>query len=131
MKLLAIAFVLTISSISFAHAGHDKIPGAIQAPHGGAVQGTSQLYLELVNDATGIKLYPLTHDLGPISPNEVTLMATAQAPKKKKEPVKFAATDDHFEGTINTMGSYRYTLELMTTYKGKKEKVSFQVEPQG
>ncbi len=115
---------------SFAHEGHDKTPGSVQAPHGGVVQGTNTLYLELVNDASGIKLYPLTHDLTPIALKEVTLTATAQPPKKAKAPVKFTPVDDHFEAKVEAKGAYRYTLDVSTTYKGKKEKLTFQVEPQ-
>lgn len=113
-----------------AHAGHDQTPGSVQAPHGGVVQGTRELYLELVNDASGIKLYPLTHDLAPIAPKEITLTGSAQAPKKAKVPVKLSVVEDHFEGKIDMKGAYRYTLELSVGYKGKKEKASFQVEPQ-
>lgn len=114
----------------YAHEGHDKMPGAVQAPHGGTVKGTSQLYIELVNEPSGIKLYPLTHEMTPVALKDVTIAGTAEAPKKKKETVKFTNTDDHFEAKVDAKGAYRYTLELMTTYKGKKEKITFQVEPQ-
>jgi len=127
---LIVAVTLGLGSFSYAHEGHDKMPGTLQAPHGGTVKGTSQLYIELVNEASGIKLYPLTHEMTPVVPKEVTIVATAQAPKKKKEPVTFTSADDHFEAKVDAKGAYRYTLELTTTYKGKKEKVTFQVEPQ-
>lgn len=122
---------LGVSQLGHAHAGHDKIPGDVQAPHGGTIQGTSHLYLELVNDASGIKLYALTHEMTPVAPTEVSVVATAQPPKKKKEPVKFAVVDDHFEAKVDAKKVYRYTLEITATYKGKKEKAKFQVEPQG
>lgn len=116
---------------SYAHEGHDKTPGAIEALEGGVVQGTSQLYLELVGGASGIKLFARTHDQAKVLPSELKLLGTAQAPKKKKVPVKFTEVDDHYEAKVDAKGAYRYTLELTTTYKGKKEKVTFQVEPQG
>ncbi len=123
-------FLILMVTLGYAHEGHDKMPGAVQAPHGGTVKGTSQLYIELVNEASGIKLYPLTHEMAPVAPKEVTIVATVQAPKKKKEAVKFTVADDHYEAKVDAKGAYRYTLELTTTYKGKKEKVVFQVEPQ-
>lgn len=123
--------VLGIQNIR-AHEGHDQTPGSVNAPHGGSIQGTNQLYWELVKDATGVKLYPLTHELSPIAPKDVQMSGTIQFPKKtKKEPVKFSPADDHFAAQVDAKGAYRYTLELAFTYKGKKEKVKFQVEPQG
>ncbi len=132
MKRLRSAVLLSLAfgTYAAAHEGHDKAPGSVQAPHGGVVQGTSQMYIELVNDASGIKLYPLTHDLVAVATKNVKVAATAQAPKKKKEPVKLTAVEDHFEGKVDAKGAYRYTLVLETTYQGKKEKVTFQVEPQ-
>lgn len=124
-------FGLLLYGPVFAHEGHDKTPGAIAAPHGGAVQGTSSLYWELLSDSSGLKLYPLTHDLTPIEPKSISLSGTASFPKKPKaEPVTFAAQSDHFSAQVNSKGSHRYTLSLSFTYKGKKEKVKFQVEPQ-
>ncbi len=132
MLAVLMGVVLAGSSVtqSYAHEGHDKTPGSVQAPHGGVVQGSSSLYLELVNDASGIKLYPLTHDLAPIALKDVKVTAMAQPPKKAKLPVKFTEADDHFEAKVDAKGSYRYTLEVSTAYKGKKEKLTFQVEPQ-
>lgn len=118
------------SNEACAHEGHNKTPGAIKAPNGGVVEGTSDLYIELVNDASGIKLFPMTHDLAPISPKEVKLMGTSQVPKKAKTSVKFSVVEDHFESKVDAKGAYRYTLELSVEFKGKKEKVKFQVEPQ-
>ena len=78
---IVLAALLVFQSPAFAHEGHDATPGAIQAPHGGVVQGTAELYLELVNEASGIKLYPLTHDLKPIPLKEVKVEAFAQRPR--------------------------------------------------
>lgn len=125
-------FACLFSTSIQAHEGHDKTPGAVSAPHGGVVKGTSQIYLELVNEAGGIKVYPLTHDSSPIALKEVTIKGTATFPKKAKgEPVSFASGDDHFAAKVNAKGAYRYSLDLTVTYKGKQEKITFQVEPQG
>lgn len=117
-------------SFAFGHAGHDKTPGAMDAPHGGVMQGTSELYFELVSDASGVKLYPLTHESKPIALDALKVLATVQLPKKKKEPVKLDPVEDHYEAKIDAKGASHFTLEVVTNYKGKKEKVQFQVEPQ-
>lgn len=130
--LLAVMMVIGIQQVGFAHEGHDKTPGAVAAPHGGIIQGTDQLYLELVNESGGIKIYPLTHETAAISLKEVTLQGAATFPKKlKAEPVTFTQSEDHFSAKVNAKGAYRYTLDLTVSYKGKKSKVKFQVEPQG
>lgn len=134
MKQFALALMMVIGTyqMSFAHEGHDKTPGSVVAPHGGVIKGTNQLYLELVNESGGIKVYPLTHDSAPILLKEVTLQGSATFPKKSKaEPVSFIQAEDHFFAKVNVKGAYRYSLDLVVTYKGKKEKVKFQVEPQG
>ena len=133
-KILVVLTATVLSAFTFhafAHEGHDKTPGAIAAPHGGIIQGTDHLYLELVNDASGLKLYPITHDMTAIPVKEIKLTATAMVPKKsKKEIVILTPEDDHFSGKYDAKGAHRYSLNVSLTYKGKKEKVTFQVEPQ-
>ncbi len=125
--ILAVAF----SSVGFAHEGHDNTPGAITAPHGGIVKGGDPLYWELVSDASGVKLYPLTHDQKLIPLKEMSVTGTAEFPKKaKKDIVKFSIVDDHYSAQVNTKGVSHYALEITSTYQGKKGKVKFQVEPQ-
>lgn len=123
---MSLAFIGT----AFAHEGHNKTPGSIAAPHGGVIKGTNQLYIELVSDASGIKLYPLTHDLTAISTNDVKLVASSQVPKKKKENVKLSQVGDHYEAIVDAKGAYHYSFSLEVSYKSKTEKVLFQVEPQ-
>ncbi len=123
--------VMGFSNPTFAHEGHDKTPGVVTAPHGGVVQGSDNLYWELVKESADLKLYPLTHDLAPIPLKEISLTGTATLPKKKKgDAVKFSPMSDHFITQVDAKGAYRYSLDLSFTYKGKKEKVKFQVEPQ-
>ena len=132
-RLLAVlAVTASFSQMSLAHEGHDKTPGAVAAPHGGVVKGTDQLYMELVNETGGVKVYPLTHDSTPIPLKEITLSGSVTFPKKPKaESVKFTQGDDHFTAKVDAKGAYRYSLDLVVTYRGKKEKLKFQVEPQG
>ena len=135
MKKLVVSLgilILSLPGTVFAHEGHDKTPGVGSAPHGVGIKGTEQLYIELVNETGGIKIYPLTHDLAAVPLKDVSLEATATFPKKPKaEPVVFTQAEDHFLAKVDGKGAYRYSLDLTVTYKGKKEKMKFQVEPQG
>lgn len=119
---------------AFAHEGHDELPGSIQAPHGGVIQTTPEHYVELVTSASGVKIYLMTHEMKPVLPSDVTVQATMQLPKKKKEPAPIAAAGEAFEIKANSRGAHRYQLNLEITPKknprAKKESVTFQVEPQ-
>ncbi len=130
-------FILTLMMVAgpfqrgFAHEGHDKTPGAMAAPHGGVIIGTSQLYLELVSESGGVKIYPLTHDTASIPTKEVALQGSITFPKKPKAvPIAFVQNETHFSAKVDAKGAYRYFLDIVVTYKGKKDKVRFQVEPQ-
>lgn len=123
---------LTALLISFsvgAHEGH-KTPGALAAPHGGSVQESTHLYLEMVTEGNTVKLYPMDHDLKPLPLNSVKIEAKKALPRKgKSEKVSFSTREDHFVANIDPQGAHRYRLEIEATYKGKKEKLSFNVEP--
>ena len=129
-KLLTLA-ILVATQGAFAHEGHDKTPGAVSAPHGGVVEGTKSMYWELANDSNGVRIYPLTHELAPIGLKDLSVTAQAIFPKKSKaEVVKLEPGSDHYVAIVDAKGAHRYTLELSSTYQGKKEKVKFQIEPQ-
>ncbi len=114
-----------------AHEGHDKTPGALSAPHGGQLKGTSQIYVELVADPSGFKLYTVDHDLKPISVKDVKIEGSLKMPKQKQaEKINFVQAESFFEAKVNSKGTHRYNVDLKTTYKGKNESVSFTVEPQ-
>lgn len=128
--LLTIA-ALIIGTSTFAHEGHDKAPGTLSAPHGGQLKGTSQLYLELVPDATGFKVYPVDHDMKSIAIKDVKLEGAVKLPKQKtSEKLVLTASESYLEAKVNAKGSHRYAVDLKVTYKGKTENVSFNVEPQ-
>lgn len=129
-NVLFILATLLASQTGFSHEGHDQTPGAMVAPHGGVTKGTDELYLELVSAGGKIKIYPLTHDAAPIALKQLKLTGAVTLPKKKKsEPVTFSQASDHFEAKVDSKGAHRYALELVVIYKGKKDKVKFQVEP--
>lgn len=128
MNKLILTVVLLAGMNAFTHEGHDKMPGTIQAPHGGVVMTTKETYMEVVQDPTGVKLYPLTHELKPIPMSEISATATAQAPKKKAVKVELKNAGDHFVVSPDIKGAHRYELKISMKYKGKNENVKFQVE---
>jgi len=131
MKTTALLLATLFSISAFAHEGHDKNPGTVAAPHGGVVQGTSQIYLELVTRKEGVVIYPFDHGMKPIPLKDVKLEGTMTLPRKTKaEAVKFSPEGDSFVATIDAKGAYRYTLNLSVVLGGKKEKLEFNVEPQ-
>lgn len=128
---VALTTTLLTGLPAMAHEGHDKTPGAITAPHGGQLKGTSQLYVELVSDSTGFKLYIIDHDLKTISPKDVKIEGLTQLPKEKKtNQLVLNSSESYFESKVDAKGSHRYRTDLKVTYKGKTETVSFNVEPQ-
>ena len=131
MKIVITAIAtLLIGFLALAHEGHDKTPGAITAPHGGQLKGTSHLYIELVSDSMGFKVYTVDHDLKTIPVKEVKVEGTAKIPKQKKsETLTFISSESFLESKFDSKGSHRYTVDLKITYKGKTESVSFNVEP--
>lgn len=126
-------FVFVLSGAVTAHEGHDHSPGLVQAPHGGMIQKVAnQYYVEVQGKGDSVKVYPLTLEMKPIPLSEISVTATSQAPKKRNESMKLSPTGgDAFEGTVKTKGLHRYKLELAISHKGKKELLTFQIEPQG
>lgn len=130
-RVIPILATLFFSFGVLAHEGHDKSPGAVAAPHGGVVQGTSHIYLELVTKSDGVHVFPFDHDMKLIPLKDVKLEGTMALPKKgKSEAVKFTPEGDAFTAKIDAKGAHRYTLDLSVVHGGKKEKVKFNVEPQ-
>lgn len=130
-KIFMISALIFSFGITHAHEGHDKTPGALAAPHGGMIKGVDHIHLELVSDSTGVKIYPLDHDMKAIPLADVKIEAKMSIPRKSKsEPVKFSAEDDHFIAKINAKGAHRYDLDVTVTHGGKVEKLKFNVEPQ-
>lgn len=132
MKLAIITLTIFLFGLStLAHEGHDKTPGTITAPHGGQLKGTSQLYVELVSDSSGFKLYTVDHDLKTIPTKDVKIEGTLKLPKQKQsEKLAFVTSESFLESKVNAKGTHRYTVELKVIYNGKTESVFFTVEPQ-
>lgn len=130
MKLAAIIMMAVFSAGAFAHEGHDKTPGK-SAPHGGVVQGANQLDLEMVAKSDGVALYPYGKEMKPIPVSELTIEGKATFPRKGKPvDVGFKPEGDALVAQVDSKGAYRYSLDLVVTYQGKKSKIKFNVEPQ-
>lgn len=118
-------------NFAFAHEGHNKTPGALSAPHGGLIKGTDRYYLEVVTNQNEVKVYPLGHDMKPVSVASVKLDGKITIPRKNKsEAVKFSPKADYFSAIVDAKGAHRYELELSISKDGKIEKQNFTVEPQ-
>ncbi|MBN8538931.1 MAG: hypothetical protein J0L82_00990 [Deltaproteobacteria bacterium] len=130
-QLIIFSAIFLALGVASAHEGHDKTPGALAAPHGGLVKGTDHIYLELVTESGGIKIYPLNHDTKPIPVADVKLEGKMSVPRKNKaETVKFTVDGDHFVAKVDAKGAHRYDLDITVTHGGKAEKLKFSVEPQ-
>lgn len=132
MKFITTALLSFLIGLSIqAHEGHDKTPGSMTAPHGGQLKGTSQLYVELVSDSNGFKLYVVDHELKQIPIKDVKIEGTTKLPKLvKTDKLNFKSSDSYLEAKVDAKGSHRYTADLKITYKGKTDNISFNVEPQ-
>lgn len=130
-KIILTLIMMCMPLMSFAHEGHDKTPGAVTAPHGGVMKDLKHIYLELLVDTTGIKLYPYDHDLKPVALSDIKIEALATFPKKSKaEKIVFTTEADAFSAKVDAKGAHRYTLEVTVTHQEKKDKTKFNVEPQ-
>lgn len=128
---LCLSLTSLISSLGRAHEGHNKTPGALAAPHGGQIKGTDQLYLELVADTEGIKLYPLDHDLKPVVLADVKVEGTFQLPRaKKSETLQWTSGENYFSSKVKVKSTHRYNVDLKVSFKNKTDKLNFTVEPQ-
>lgn len=131
IKLILTMMIAFLPLGGFAHEGHDHTPGAVAAPHGGIMHDLEHMYLEFLVDAGGVKLYPYNHELEPLAISEVGIEGSATLPKKTKpEKVTFKPAGSGFSASFDAKGAHRYMLEVTVTYRGKKDKAKFNVEPQ-
>jgi hypothetical protein len=127
-KLLVTVLSLGISILAVAHEGHDDAPGALKANHGGTVKSGKEINLEYVVSGSGLKVFPISHDGKDVPPTEVKVTGTQKSPKGKAEPVKFAANENAYLGTVDFKGAYRVEVTVLTDHQGKKDTFKFQVE---
>lgn len=125
------AMTLGVPVASHSHEGHDHSPGQVQAPHGGLIQKAADYYVEVRGSSSDVKIYFLKSDLKVMPLAGIKAQASMQLPKKKtKEKIELTPNDDHFSGQLNAKGMHRYQLEVEMWVAGKRELLTFQVEPQ-
>lgn len=125
---MVLATLLAVSVNAAAHEGHDAVPGAIKANHGGSVKSGKEINLEYVVTGSEIKMYPVSHEGKDLNPTEVKISVTAKAPKGKAEMVKVENKDGAFVGTIDFKSAYRAEVDVEATVANKKSNFKFQVE---
>lgn len=128
--------LITITSLSaFSHEGHDHGPGQVQPVKGGVIMKNDDFYLELVGNQSEIKFYPLGQKtegslLSAIPLKDFKLKATYKLPRTSEvKTISLKENGDHFLGKIEAR-THRYQVDTFIEYKGKKEQITYQIEPQ-
>lgn len=127
-KKIILAAVMMVTVNLFAHEGHDQVPGALKANHGGVVKAGHQINLEYVVSANTVKIFPVSHDGIDLLQNEVKISATVKAPKGKAEPAKLEFKDGSYVTTVDFKGAYRIEMVVTAEIKAKKDSFKFQIE---
>ena len=130
VRFLALGFVLSTSLVSFAHEGHDAVPGAIKTSHGGVAKAGKEINLEYIVSGPEITLYPMSHDGKDLPPADLKLTATSKGPKGKSETLKIEAQAIGFKTSVDFKDAYRAEVVVKTDVKGKKDTFKLQVEKQ-
>lgn len=126
--ILASLMVFGFSTASLAHEGHDQIPGALKARHGGVVKAGKQFNLEMLTLNDTVEFFPTAHEDESLEFKDVKLTVKAKTPKGKPQELPLQKTANSFKGTLNFQGSYRLDLEVTTEYEGKKDSFKFLAE---
>lgn len=127
-KKIILASVMMVTVNLFAHEGHDQVPGALKANHGGVVKAGHQINLEYVVSENTVKIFPVSHDGIDLLQNEVKISATVKAPKGKAEPAKLEFKDGSYVTTVDFKGAYRIEMVVTAEIKTKKDSFKFQIE---
>lgn len=125
----AILTIAIVSSLTaFAHEGHDDVPGALKANHGGTVKAGKELNLEYVVSGSEVKLFAVSHDGKDVPASDVKVTATTKAPKGKSEVAKIESKDGVYVTQVDFKGAYRLEMDVTADFKGKKSEFKFQIE---
>ncbi len=135
---LLLAALVAAPLFSQAHEGAHG-PEQKMAPQGGKLEETSNLFLELLKNEEGVKVFAYTHasmaaEKKPLLASEVKVIekkTTLVDRNKKPVSFKLEPQGDHFKLDIKGLKpSNRYELNLVVSYQGKEEKpVKWQIEP--
>lgn len=132
MKKIILSALLVFSFNAFSHEGAHG-PEQKMAPHGGVLKDGKGLMAELVQDASGVKVYFLSHDLKPISTKNVKLDQKSiqlTDAKKKNVSFEFSSEEESILLKYDKSSSYRYNLILPVGYNNSTDKLTWQFEPQ-
>lgn len=104
------------------------------APHGGLVQESQKLNMELVTEGSEIRLYPLSKMGAAVPAKAVHLSAsllteTKKTETKKKTRLKLNPAGDHFIARLPQKGLQSFELTVQAKAKGETEDFVFKVEP--
>jgi len=127
-KKTIVAALLLTSIASFAHEGHDHVPGVLKANHGGVVKAGKQINLEYVVSGEVLKLYPLSHEGKDLVVSDIKLSATAKSPKGKAEPVKLEIKDGVYSAKVDFKAAYRIEFQVVADAGDKQSSFKFQIE---
>ncbi len=126
------AFTLTgllfIGATSFAHEGHNEVPGQLKALHGGIVKSGKELNMEMLAAGESVQFFPLAHSGEDLKTSELVLTGTAKTPKGKPQKLTFTNDGKSFSTKVDLKGSYRADLEIKAQYAGKTDGFKFLVE---
>lgn len=126
--LTLIGLVFSMGSTSYGHEGHDQVPGALNANHGGIVKKGKVINLEYVVNGNEVSLFPASHEGKDLPAANVKMSATSKIPKGKAEPLKVEALDNVFKANVEFKGAYRSEISVTAEVDGKKDTFKFQVE---
>lgn len=129
MSKFILSFFIAISSIGFAHEGHDHGPGSIEAPKGGVIRNLETVVLELLAKGSEIKIYTYDKELKPQKVSQFPASATITKPKKKPEAVTLQDQGEYWLVKYDAKGEHRYTLTLDIKQGGHQDKMKWVIEP--
>ncbi|UXR63344.1 hypothetical protein EZJ49_09680 [Bdellovibrio bacteriovorus] len=131
MKLKSLIATLALSllaSTSFAHEGHDQVPGSLKAMHGGIPKAGNLMNMEMLAIENKVQFFPRAHADETLDINKVKISGTAKSPKGKSQTLKFTKTDNIFNTEVDFQGSHRVNLEIKAEFEGKTDTFKFLVE---
>jgi hypothetical protein len=127
-KTLITLSLFALTTVTFAHEGHDQVPGATKSLHGGTVQSGKQLNLEVIVTSNTLTLYPTGHDGKDIAAKDVKIEVIANPKKGKAFPVKLEQSKGAYTAIVDLQGANRLPITVNVTNQGKTDHFIVQVE---
>lgn len=134
----SIVLCTLLSTVTFAHEGHDHdAPSTFQPKKGGIVKSTESINVEAVTKDNSVELYFFDNE-GNIKPKDsFEVSAESQLPKTKKkskvnlEEVKNAEQFSHYAITGGPKKVHRYSLilKIKDKHEDHSDRITFNIEP--